>query len=145
MPLSPKSGRKRELRAGPLLRDPVTSDKSMRTCAQCAAKVARHDCHRNRYGQYICSACLAKLRPLIQPPPIPAGGPTLHFPEMGADESPSRRKRRRNPTSAPARRLLRKKSSAGQNDIRDRMLQVSVNVLIMLFLMGVFWLIWTQA
>jgi hypothetical protein len=29
-----------------------------RVCAECGAVVARRDCHKNRYGEYLCRACL---------------------------------------------------------------------------------------
>lgn len=29
----------------------------LRTCAACGATVPRQDCHRNRYGEYLCRAC----------------------------------------------------------------------------------------
>jgi hypothetical protein len=31
----------------------------MKTCARCGVSVAREDCHRNRYGEYICRPCQA--------------------------------------------------------------------------------------
>ena len=32
---------------------------TMRVCTGCGTKVARQDCHRNRYGEYICRPCQA--------------------------------------------------------------------------------------
>lgn len=32
-------------------------DVDHRTCSACGARVHRADVHKNRYGQYICSAC----------------------------------------------------------------------------------------
>jgi hypothetical protein len=29
----------------------------MKTCVGCGATVARRDCHRNRYGEYVCRTC----------------------------------------------------------------------------------------
>ncbi len=29
----------------------------LRACAACGAMVSRQDCHRNRYGEYICRTC----------------------------------------------------------------------------------------
>lgn len=29
-----------------------------RVCASCGAVVARQDCHKNRYGEYLCRVCL---------------------------------------------------------------------------------------
>ena len=31
-----------------------------RSCAGCRQLVAREDCHRNRYGEYICKSCQSK-------------------------------------------------------------------------------------
>jgi hypothetical protein len=28
-----------------------------RICANCGARVARVDCHKNRYGEYLCRVC----------------------------------------------------------------------------------------
>ncbi len=32
----------------------------MKICSACGATVARTDCHRNRYREYICHACQAR-------------------------------------------------------------------------------------
>ncbi len=31
----------------------------LRVCAGCKKEVPRQDCHRNRYGEYICRSCQA--------------------------------------------------------------------------------------
>lgn len=30
-----------------------------RTCSGCGATVSRRDCHKNRYGEYLCRSCQA--------------------------------------------------------------------------------------
>lgn len=32
---------------------------ALRHCACCGAEVVRRDCHKNRYGEYICKSCQA--------------------------------------------------------------------------------------
>ena len=39
---------------------PATSSSNVtKSCASCGVDVARQDCHRNRYGEYICRTCQA--------------------------------------------------------------------------------------
>jgi hypothetical protein len=63
-----------------------------KVCSACAATVERKDCHRNRYGEYICRKCRTagitftwhrRLRYLMKPvlrkylPVLPIAGLTL--------------------------------------------------------------------
>jgi hypothetical protein len=37
--------------------NPLTT---LKTCSACGAAVSRAQCHRNRYGEYICHGCQAR-------------------------------------------------------------------------------------
>lgn len=41
-----------------LFPSPATEQK--KSCAGCSQLVVRTDCHRNRYGEYICTGCQAR-------------------------------------------------------------------------------------
>ena len=37
----------------------MTLTATTKVCSTCRAEVARQDCHKNRFGEYICSNCQA--------------------------------------------------------------------------------------
>ena len=141
---SPPSNRKRSRRVEHKSRDSDGAVSDLRTCAQCAAKVGRRECHKNRFGQYICIACIAKLRQSVQSSPGNPGVQTQPRTEAHAEESPSRPKQRSESTPRAPRRLRRSQSAVGRTDVPERLLHASVNLLVLLFLLVVIWLIWAQ-
>ena len=144
MPQIPKPGRKRGSQVDAALRGLADSKQSLRTCAQCGMKVARSDCHKNRYHQYICRACLTKLWPSAQSSYRESGVPDARTSEASADKGLSRQKKRRDVPGVSPRWLRQSKLPVGRSDVPERMLHASVNVLIVLFLMVVIWLVWAQ-
>lgn len=41
----------------PLPEAPVQAFSKVHTCAICTRQIERQECHRNRYGEYICKIC----------------------------------------------------------------------------------------
>ena len=121
---------------------------TLKTCSQCAVQVARNQCHRNRYGQYICHTCLEKL-----------GGPggsarsadvqrqpaTKSYAEAPAPRlATGRQLFKRNKNNLKSFRRGRSVPSAGSNDVIERVFQWVTQVAVVLFLALAVWYIWSQ-
>ena len=144
MPQSSKSGRKREPQSSPSLRRNAVADPSPRICAQCAAKVARSECHRNRYGQYICLTCLAKLRPSGLPLAKANASIGQHVAAEPVNAGQSRRIPKHRAHKPTTWRPFRRNLPSARPVAPEQFLHAAFNALILLFVIVVVWVIWTQ-
>ncbi len=144
MSRSPKSRQKRSPRVDPSRSDLADPDASLKTCAQCMAKVTRSECHKNRYGQYICLACRAKLQRAVQLPAGDMGVPIRRSLDTTSDAGLSGGNKKPKASRFSLRRLPRNRLPVGRVDVRERIFHASINLLVSVVVMLVVWFIWVQ-
>ena len=123
---------------------------ALKTCSQCAVQVARNQCHRNRYGQYICHTCLEKLAGRggsarsADVQRQPATKSYAEAPAPAPRPATGRQLFKRNKNNLKSFRRGRSVPSAGSNDVIERVFQWVTQVAVVLFLALAVWYIWSQ-